>query len=127
MLTHKELKSRALACTDVKAEYDRLDYVRGTTLEEHKAELMKNPKFRKAWEELQPEFDLMEKMIIARGKAGISQKELARRIGTKQSAIARLEGGGFNKATVETLGKIADALNFKLVIKLQPKKEATAQ
>lgn len=101
-------------------------YVRGTTLEEHKTELMKNPKFRKAWEDLQPEFDLMEKMIIARGKAGISQRELARRIGTKQSAIARLEGGGFNKATVETLGKIADALNFKLVIKLQPKKEAMA-
>jgi ribosome-binding protein aMBF1 (putative translation factor) len=75
-------------------------YVRGTTLEKHKTELMKNPKFKKAWEELQPEFDLMEKMIIARGKAGISQKELARRIGTKQSAIARLEGGGFNKATV---------------------------
>lgn len=59
-------------------------YVRGATLEEHKAELMKNPKFRKAWEELQPEFDLMEKMIIARGKAGVSQKELAQRIGTKQ-------------------------------------------
>lgn len=44
-------------------------YVRGTTLEEHKADLMKNPKFRKAWEELQPEFDLMEKMIIMEKKA----------------------------------------------------------
>jgi ribosome-binding protein aMBF1 (putative translation factor) len=76
---------------------------------------------------LQPEFDLMEKMIIARGKAGISRKELARRIGTKQSAIAGLQGGGFNKAIVETLGEIADALNFKPVKKLQPKKEATAQ
>jgi predicted nuclease with TOPRIM domain len=43
-------------------------YVRGTTLEEHKADLMKNPKFRKAWEELQPEFDLMEKMIIMEKK-----------------------------------------------------------
>jgi transcriptional regulator with XRE-family HTH domain len=76
---------------------------------------------------LQPEFDLIQKTILARGKAGISQKELARRTGTKQSAIAGFEGGGFNKATVETLGEIADALNFKLVIKLQPKKEATAQ
>lgn len=102
-------------------------YVRGTTLEAHKAELMKNPKFRKALEELQPEFDLMEKMIIAREKAGISQKELARRIGTKQSAIARLEGGGFNKATIETLRKIADALNFRLAIKLQPKREAATR
>ena len=55
----------------------------------------------------------------------MSQKELARSIGTKQSAIPRLEGGGFNKATVETLGKIADVLNFKIVIKLQPKKKAT--
>ena len=98
-------------------------YVKGTTLNDHKADRMKDPKFREAWEELQPEFDLMEKMIVAREKAGISQEELARRIGTKQSAIARLEGGGFNKATVETLRKIADALNFKLAIKLQPKKD----
>jgi len=57
----------------------------------------------------------------------VSQKELARSIGTEQSAIPRLEGGGFNKATVGNIGKIADALNFKIVIKLQPKKEATAR
>ncbi len=80
-------------------------YVRGTTIEEHKAELMKNPKFKKAWEKLQPEFDLMEKMIIARGKAGISQKELARRIGTKQSAIARLEGEVLTRRPSKHWGK----------------------
>ena len=61
-------------------------YVRGTTLEEHKTELMRNPKFRKAWEELQPEFDLMEKMIIARGKAGISQEEALTRPPSKHWA-----------------------------------------
>ena len=49
----------------------------------------------------------------------MSQKELARSIGTKQSAIPRLEGGDFNKATVGNIGKIADALNFKIVIKLR--------
>lgn len=102
-------------------------YTRGRTVKEHIAEKMKNPKFAEAWHSLDTEFELLESVIKAREKAGITQKELARRIGTKQSAISRLEGGGYGKATVETLGKIADALNFELVIKLKHKKETVAR
>lgn len=98
-------------------------YTKGTGLNDYIAEKMKDLKFEKAWHDLDTEFELFESMIKAREKSGISQAELARRIGTKQPALSRLERGGFNKATVETLGKIADALNFKLVIKLQPKKK----
>lgn len=97
-------------------------YVRGRTLKEHIAERMKDPKFKKAWHDLDTEFELLESMIKAREKIGLTQEELAKRIGTKQPALSRLERGGFAKATVETLKKIADALDARLIIKLQPKK-----
>lgn len=97
-------------------------YVRGRTLEEHIAEHMKDLKFKKAWHDLDTEFELLESMINAREKAGLTQEELARKIGTKQPALSRLERGGFKKATVETLRKIADALDARLVIKLQTKR-----
>ncbi len=97
-------------------------YVRGTTLDEYITEQIKNPSFKKAWDDLEPEFELLGSMIKARERKKISQAELAKRLGTKQSAISRLERGAFSKATVETLKKIADALDSRLVIKLQAKK-----
>jgi ribosome-binding protein aMBF1 (putative translation factor) len=96
-------------------------YTRGRTLEEHIAEHMKDPEFKKAWHDLDPEFELIESMVKAREKVGLTQAELAKKIGTKQPALSRLERGGFSKATVETLKKIATALDAKLVIKLQTK------
>jgi len=97
-------------------------YVRGQTLKEYIADQMKDPEFKKAWHDLDTEFDLLESMIKAREKAGLSQEQLAKRIGTKQPALSRLERGAFKKATVETLQKIADALDMKLVIKMQAKR-----
>ncbi len=97
--------------------------MRGRTLEEYKQGQMKDPEFKKAWDSLDPEFKLMESMIRARERAGITQAELARKIGTKQPALSRLERGGFRKATVETLKKIADALDANLIIELQPKRK----
>ena len=97
-------------------------YVRGTTLKEYITEQMKDPEFKKAWDDLDPEFELLASMIKVRERKGITQAELAKRLGTKQSAISRLENGAFSKATVETLKKIADALDSRLIIKLQSKK-----
>lgn len=99
-------------------------YVRGRTLEEHIAEQMKNPAFKKTWHDLDPEFELLESMIKAREKAGITQTELAKRMGVKQPALSRLERGAISKATIETLKKIAHALGARLVVKLEPKKAA---
>ncbi|MCX5902321.1 MAG: helix-turn-helix transcriptional regulator [Proteobacteria bacterium] len=96
--------------------------MRGRTLKEYSAEQMKNPEFKMAWKDLDQEFMLLESMIRMREKAGITQKELAAKIGTKQPALSRLERGGFRKASVETLKKIADALDAQLVIKLSPKR-----
>jgi len=96
--------------------------MKGRTLKEHINEKMKDPHFRKAWHDLDAEFDLLETIIKARGESGITQEELAQRIGTKQPALSRLERGGFQKANLETLRKIADALNYTLTIKLHPKR-----
>ena len=92
--------------------------MRGRTLKEYIAEQMRNPEFRKAWEDLEPEFQVLKAMIKAREKTGISQAELARRVGTKQSVISRLERGAFSKATLETIKKMADALDMRLEIRL---------
>lgn len=92
------------------------------TFKKHLDESMKDPKFKKAWHDLDSEFELIESLLKAREKAGLTQEELAEKIGTKQPALSRLERGGFKKASVETLRKIADVLDARLVIKLQPKK-----
>ena len=92
------------------------------TFKKHLDESMKDPAFKKAWHDLDSEFELLESLLKAREKAGLTQEELAEKIGTKQPALSRLERGGFKKASVETLRKIADVLDARLVIKLQPKK-----
>ena len=96
--------------------------MRGRTLKEYIAEQMRDPEFKKGWDDLDPEFAVLEAMIKAREKSGITQAELAKRMGTTQSVISRLEHGAFSKATLETIKKIADALDMRLVIKMQPKK-----
>lgn len=101
-------------------------YKKGRTIKEHIKEKMSRPEFKKAWDKIDPEFELIESMLKARQRAGFTQTELAKRIGTRQPALSRLESGGFEKATVETLKKIADALDAKLIVKLQPKKKRAA-
>ena len=96
--------------------------MRGRTLKQHIGEKMKNPEFRKAWQDLDAEFSILESVIKARKKARLTQQELAERIGTKQPALSRLEKGGFEKANIETLRKIANALNYKLIVRFEPKK-----
>ena len=96
--------------------------MRGRTLKQHVGEKMKNPEFKKAWQDLDAEFSILESVIKARKKTRLTQQELARRIGTKQPALSRLEKGGFEKANIETLRKIANALNYKLIVRFEPKK-----
>jgi len=96
--------------------------MRGRTLKQHIGEKMRNPEFKKAWQDLDAEFSILESVIKARKRARLTQQELAERIGTKQPALSRLEKGGFEKANIETLRKIANALNYKLILRFEPKK-----
>ncbi len=80
-----------------------------------KKELLKNKKIKKAYDELEPEFKLVQMIIEKRIKQGLTQEELAKKIGTKQSAISRLEGGTYNP-TVSFLKNVAEALDTELHI-----------
>ncbi len=88
-----------------------------TKIADLKKRLMENPEFRKEYEKSDAEFQLIEALVRARVNANLSQTELARRIGTTQSAIARLEGGGVSPS-ISTLRRYAEATGTKLEINL---------
>jgi ribosome-binding protein aMBF1 (putative translation factor) len=83
-----------------------------------KSELMKDKEFKKEYERLAPRYALISQLIEARAKKGFSQKDLAQKIGTKQSAIARLESGNTNPS-VAFLEKIASAMGYRLSIQIK--------
>ena len=91
-----------------------------TAYRQLKKELLKDRKIEYAFEKLGPEFAVIEMIIRRRIERGLSQKELARRIGTKQSAISRLESGTYNPS-LSFLQKIGEALDAKLKISLAKK------
>jgi len=90
------------------------------TYKQFKRELLKNKKIRDAYENLGPEFAVITMIIKERIKKGLSQKELAKKIGTKQSAISRLESGTYNPS-LSFLHKVSEALDVKLKISLAEK------
>ena len=91
MLTHKQLRNKALANADVKAEFDKLA----------------------------DEFALLDEFLKARAAQGLTQAQVAERIGTTQSAVARMESGrGKHSPSLATLTKYADALGCKLEVRL---------
>jgi transcriptional regulator with XRE-family HTH domain len=81
--------------------------------------MMEDPEFAAAWEEAKEEFSIAREIIRTRVAAGLSQKELAEKIGTTQSAIARLESGE-HMPSVSTLKRVAEATHSKLRIELVP-------
>ncbi len=82
-----------------------------------KKELLKDPEVKKGYDALELEFNIVEQVIKKRLQGGLTQKELAEKIGTKQSAIARLEGGNANPS-VAFLEKVSKALGSKLQISI---------
>ena len=92
-MKHSELKKQALKRQDVKATYDALE----------------------------PEFFLLRELLKARKKIGLTQAEIAQRMGTKAPAITRLESSlssGQHSPSIATLKKYASALGCHLQIKL---------
>lgn len=91
MLTHKQLRTKALADAEVKAEYDKLA----------------------------DEFSLLDEFLKVRAAQGLTQAQVAEKIGTTQSAVARMESGrGKHSPSLATLTKYADALGCKLEVRL---------
>lgn len=91
MLTHKQLRTKALANAEVRAEYEKLA----------------------------DEFSLLDEFLKARAAQGLTQAQVAEKIGTTQSAVARMESGsGKHSPSLATLTKYADALGCKLEVRL---------
>jgi HTH-type transcriptional regulator / antitoxin HipB len=86
------------------------------TLEDFKREIFKRPGVRKAYAEMQPEFQIIRKLALARAKKGFSQRKLAKKIGITQSALARFETGNINP-TLSFIQKITTGLGLKLLVK----------
>lgn len=84
-----------------------------TKLADLKKKLMENPEVREEYAIADAEFTLIETMIQARLEAKLTQAELAERIGTTQSAIARLEGGRVSPS-ISTLRRYAEATGHQL-------------
>ena len=92
-MTHKELKNKALKKESVKKEYDRLE----------------------------PEFTLLRGMLRARNRAGLSQAQIAERMGTQSPAITRLESSltsGKHSPSLATIKKYLEALDCRLEIRI---------
>ncbi len=84
---------------------------------ELKKRWMKDPDFRKEYDALEPEFAVARQLIEARARAGLTQQELADRMGTTQPVIARLESGR-QKPTTKTLERFAKATGSKVEVRL---------
>jgi len=82
---------------------------------------MKEPKYRKAYGALEEEFTLASAVIGVRGRAGLTQKQLARKMGTTQPVVARLESGRA-RPSMRTLERLADATGSRLLISFAPRR-----
>jgi ribosome-binding protein aMBF1 (putative translation factor) len=82
-----------------------------------KKEILSNPEVKKAYDALELEYALYQAIIDKRIKEGLTQKELAKRMGTKQAAISRFESGNYNP-TLSFLKKLTKALGVKLEVKI---------
>jgi transcriptional regulator with XRE-family HTH domain len=82
---------------------------------------LKKPAVKAAYEALGPEFELLRQMVKARHEAGLTQAQVAERMGTKPPAVARLESSlssGEHSPSLATLRKYAEAVGCRLEIYL---------
>ncbi len=89
------------------------------SLDDHLKELLKNPEFAKEWKRSEPEYLLADSLIKARLQKKVSQRDLAKKVKTSQAAISRVESMSGNPS-LSFLKRIAQALNSKLTLKLEP-------
>lgn len=81
-------------------------------------EKMRDPEYKRRYDALEPEFAIIEGIIRKRLQSNMTQAQLARKIGTTQSAIARLESGSYNPSFA-MLKKVAKALDAKLEVAIK--------
>ena len=91
------------------------------SFEGFKEKALKNPGVKKEYDALGPVFDLRRKMIRMRMEKGMTQEQLAERMGTQRSNISRLEAGeNVSFPTFKTISKYAEALGYKVKVEFEP-------
>jgi predicted transcriptional regulator len=88
------------------------------SLTQIKAELIARPEVRAGYEALADEFAIARELISARARAGLSQAEVARRMGTTHSVVARLESGR-RAPSLRTVRRYAQAVGAKAVLRIE--------
>ena len=81
-------------------------------------ERLKDPEFAREYRALEPEYEIIRQIILSRVEQNLTQKELADRIGVKQSNISRLESGSYNPSLI-FLKKVASGLGKELHIEFR--------
>jgi predicted XRE-type DNA-binding protein len=85
------------------------------------AQYLKDPKVRQAYDELEPEFEIVRQILDLRIKRKMTQAQLAKRVGTAQPNIARLVGRRHPSKEIDLLRRVANALDAKLEVRLVPR------
>jgi len=96
-----------------------------TDLKALKARLLADPAVQAEYDRLTAEFEIAETLIRARQRAGLSQSEVAQRMGTRQSVVARLESGKVMPSAT-SLARYAAATGSRLRVELLPASEPTS-
>lgn len=89
-------------------------------LKDYKKKKMQDPEFAKAYEEIQPEMNVIRAMIEARTSQNLTQKELSERTGIAQTEISRLENGTRNPS-IKLLQRLAEGMGMVLNVTFTPK------
>ncbi len=90
-----------------------------STLKRFKARALARPEVRKAYDDIEGEFAFLDEVLKARASSGLTQAEVAARVGTTQSAIARLESSALKHSpSIATLQRYARAMGYKVEIRL---------
>lgn len=87
-------------------------------LDKLKKKLMKNPEFKRIYEESRPEFEIARAVIRARIEKGLTQKQLAEKLNTRQSVISRVERAN-TSPSLSFLKRLAAALNTTLQVQFK--------
>lgn len=91
--------------------------------QEFLSEQLQDDEFRKEWEDIQPEMDVIRAMVDARISQNLTQKELAERTGINQADISKLENGTRNPS-LKLLKRLADGMGMTLKLEFVPKSPA---
>lgn len=87
------------------------------TLKEFTKSLFEDPQVKAEYDKIKPEYDLIRLLIQKRLKKGMTQSDIAKKLGTKQASVSRLESGGYG-VSLERYSEYAAAVGGKLKITL---------